>query len=308
LANWSLANPAMRWLLERAIGVAQSRKLPKVARRTFLRWAAREKLNRISKMSGRKVLFFVDQYVNWHNPLLGRALVEVLRHQRIEVYIPTSQTPSRMAMITSGDVERAKRQISTNVRILSEAVRQGYDIVTTEPSAALCLREEYRNLLRSEETELIAANTYEICSYLWAMHGRNDLELDFRPVNMSVVYHEPCHARVLDGGHPALNLMKLIPGLQIQTADVGCSGMAGTFGLQSKNFRTSLRIGWGLISTMKQTSAQFGTTECTACKLQMEQATTKPTVHPVALLAYAYGCMPQLGAWFSSRTESTIVS
>ncbi len=308
LANWSLANPAMRWLLEKTIGVAQSRKLPKISRRTFLRWAAREKLNRMGKVSGRKVLFFVDQYVNWHNPLLGRALVEVLRHQHVEIYIPTNQTPSWMAMIAAGDVERAKKLIGTNVRVLSEAVRQGYDIVTTEPSAAMCFREEYLNIARSEETELIAKNSYEISSYLWNMHTRNELELDFRPVNMSVVYHEPCHSRVLDPRHPALNLMRLIPGLQVESADAGCSGMAGTFGLQRKNFRTSLRIGWGLISTMKETTAQFGTTECTACKLQMEQATTKPTVHPVALLAYAYGCMPQLAAWFSSRTESTIVS
>ena len=125
---------------------------------------------------------------------------------------------------------------------------------------------------------------------------------------MSIVYHEPCHARVLNSEGLALNLLKLIPALQVQNADVGCSGMAGTFGLQRKNFRTSIRIGWGLISTMKETAAQFGTTECTACKLQMEQATSKPTVHPVALMAYAYGIMPQLGAWFTSRNDQKLVS
>jgi FAD/FMN-containing dehydrogenase/Fe-S oxidoreductase len=308
LANWALGNRSMRWLLEKSFGIAGERKLPKVTRRTFLKWAARERLNRSHRSSGRKVLFFVDQYVNWHNPLLGRALVEVLRHQKVEVYIPSAQTPSWMAMIASGDVGRARKLIKTNVRTLADAVRQGYDIVSTEPSAVLCLREEYRSLIQDEDTELIAAHTYEACSYLWRMHKGNELELDFRPVSMSVMYHEPCHMRVLDPSSPALNLMRLIPGLQVQTADAGCSGMAGTFGLQRKNFRTSLRIGWGLVSTMKETSAKFGTTECTACKLQMEQATTKPTVHPVALLAYAYGKMPQFAAWFSSRTEGTIVS
>ncbi|MEZ6149073.1 MAG: anaerobic glycerol-3-phosphate dehydrogenase subunit C [Pirellulaceae bacterium] len=308
LSNWALGNRAMRWLLEKSFGIAGGRKLPKVARRTFLRWAAREKLNRIERAPGRKVLFFVDQYVNWHNPLLGRALVEVLRHQKVELYIPTAQTPSYMAMIAAGDVERARKLVRTNISLLAEAVRQGYTIVTTEPSAALCLQQEYRHLFESEETELIAAHTYEACSYLWKMHTRNELELDFRPVSMSVMYHEPCHSRIMDSNQPALNLLRLVPGLQVQTADAGCSGMAGTFGLQRKNYRTSLRIGWPLVSTMKGTSAQFGTTECTSCKLQMEQATTKPTVHPIAILAYAYGHMPQFGAWFSSRTEGTVVS
>lgn len=309
LANWALRNNSMRWILEKTFGIAEGRKLPKVTRRTFLRWAAREKLNRIERASSsRKVLFFVDQYVNWHNPLLGRALVEVLRHQKVEVYVPTSQTPSWMAMIAAGDVVRAKKLARTNIRTLADAVRQGYDIVSTEPSAALCLRQEYQNLLQDEDTELIAANTYEACSYLWSMHKQNQLELDFKPLSMSVMYHEPCHARVLDPSQPALNLMRLVPGLQVQTADAGCSGMAGTFGLQRKNFRTSIRIGWPLISTMKETAAQFGATECTSCKLQMEQATTKPTVHPIAVLAYAYGKMPQFAAWFSSRNEGTVVS
>ncbi len=308
LANWSLSHPLMRWGLEKTFGIWQGRKLPKVTRRTFLRWAAREKLTRINRTSGRKVLYFVDQYVNWHNPILGRALVEVLRHQNVEVYIPTGQTPSFMAMIAAGDVVRARKLIKTNIKILSEAVRQGYDIVTTEPSAALCLRHEYRNLVQDEDTELIAKNTYEISSYLWSMHTKNELQLDFRPVNMSVLYHEPCHSRVLDPSQPASNLLRLIPGLQVLTADAGCSGMAGTFGLQRKNYRMSLRIGRGLIGKMKETPAQLGMTECTACKLQMEQASPKPTVHPVAMLAYAYGCMPQLAAWFTSRNEGTIVS
>jgi FAD/FMN-containing dehydrogenase/Fe-S oxidoreductase len=307
-ANFALSNRFSRWLLEKFVGIAQGRKLPRISRRTFLRWAAREKLNRFNRNSGRKVLYFVDQYVNWHNPLLGRALVEVLRHQRVEVYCPTTQTPSWMSMIASGDVVRAKKLMRTNVRLLAEAVRNGYDIVTTEPSAALCLQQEYCNLLQDEDTELISKHVYEASSYLWQMHLQNQLELDFKAVTLSVVYHEPCHSRVLDQNRPALNLLRLIPGLQIQNADDGCSGMAGVFGLQRKNYRTSLRIGRGLINTMKETTAQFGATECTSCKLQMEQGTTKPTVHPVAILAYAYGRMPQLAAWFTSRSEGLIVN
>ncbi len=35
---------------------------------------------------------------------------------------------------------------------------------------------------------------------------------------MSLFYHEPCHSRVLDSRQPALQLLKLIPGVQIETA------------------------------------------------------------------------------------------
>lgn len=308
IANWALNSPAARWLLEKTFGIWQKRKLPRVTRRTFLRWAARERLNRMTRGAGRKVVFFVDQYVNWHNPVLGRALVEVLRHQNVEVYIPTTQTPSYMAMIAAGDTARARKLVRPNIKLLAEAVRNGYEIVATEPSAALCLQHEYRSLIDDEDTQLIAAHTHEACGYLWQMHATNELQLDFRPVNMSILYHEPCHSRVLDSSQPAIKLLNLIPGLQVQTAGAGCSGMAGMFGLQRKNYRTSLRIGRTLTNKVKESTAQMGMTECTSCKLQMEQFTSKPTVHPVAMLAFAYGCMPQMAAWFSSRNEGRVVS
>lgn len=308
LANWALGNATMRWLLEKTFGIAQNRKLPRVAGKTFLSWANREKLWRSNRAGGRKVLFFVDQYANWHNPVLGRSLVEVLRHHNINVYVPTAQSPSHMAMISAGDSQRARKLIANNVKLLAEGVRMGYDIVALEPTAILCFQNEYRHLIDNEDTQLIANNCYEASAYFWAMHERKELALDFKPVNFSVVYHEPCHARALYPIQPALNLLQLIPGLEVQLADMGCSGMAGTFGLQRKNLRTSLRIGWNLISLMRETQAQLGVTECVACKLQMEQATSKPTVHPIALMAYSYGRMPQLAAWFSARNEGLVVS
>jgi len=212
IANWALASPAMRWLLEKSVGIAQGRKLPKLSRKSFLSWAAREKLNRPDRSAGRKVLFFVDQYANWHNPLLGRALVEIMRHHNINTYVPTSQTPSHMAMISAGDVQRAGKLIRNNIKVLADGVRQGYDIVALEPTAVLCFQHEYRHLVDSEDAALVAENSYEASAYLWAMHERNELELDLKPVNFTVIYHEPCHSRVLYPHRPALKLLELIPG------------------------------------------------------------------------------------------------
>jgi Fe-S oxidoreductase len=65
--------------------------------------------------------------------------------------------------------------------------------------------------------------------------------------------------------------------------------MAGAFGLMRENYRNSLRAGWGLISAIRSPDLSVGVTECSACKLQMEQGTTKPTVHPLKILALAYG-------------------
>jgi len=46
LANWSIENSLMRWLLEKSTGIAQGRRLPRFARQSFMRWASRNRLTR----------------------------------------------------------------------------------------------------------------------------------------------------------------------------------------------------------------------------------------------------------------------
>ena len=61
--------------------------------------------------------------------------------------------------------------------------------------------------------------------------------------------------------------------------------MAGLYGMKRENYRTSLRAGWELISAVREGPFQIGMTECSTCKIQMEQGTSKPTIHPIKLLA-----------------------
>jgi FAD/FMN-containing dehydrogenase/Fe-S oxidoreductase len=305
--NWCLGNRRIRWFLEKTTGLAQGRKLPALASKTFMRWAIRQKLHRPSKSKRRKVLYFVDHYANWHNPLVGRALVEVLKHHGIEVYVPTEQSVSHIAKIAAGDVQTARRLLKPTVRMLAESIRQGYEIVATEPAAALCLKHEYRHLWDDEDTQLISQHSHEACTYLLNLHHANELELDFRPLPLSIVYHQPCHVRALDPENSGKKLLELIPGVTVQDAAAGCSGMAGIYGLKKENYRTSLRIGWNLISTMQQTTAQIGATECSSCKLQMEQAVSAPTIHPIAILAHAYGRVPEVAKWIQCKQDGLLV-
>ena len=301
LANWALENKACRWLFEKTTGIAASRKLPSIAPQTFTRWAAKRRITRPLRSGGRKVLLFVDQYVNWHNPLLGIAAVEILQRNRTEVYVPPMPMSSFLAKIVMGDAERARKLVAPQIQHLAEAIRMGYKIVGIEPSTVLCLQREYPLLIDSDDSNMVAENTIEIGRYLWDMHQNNELDLGLSPLRLSVMYHLPCHLRAIDPDQPGLKLLRLIPALQVLEADAGCSGMAGTFGLKRENYRTSLRIGWPLIGKMQSSPVQIGSTECSTCKLQMEQAVEQPTIPPIALLAYAYGLLPAVGDWINRR-------
>ncbi|HEV3022065.1 MAG TPA: anaerobic glycerol-3-phosphate dehydrogenase subunit C, partial [Pirellulales bacterium] len=306
--NWALGNRQARWLMEKTGGIAHGRKLPRFASRPFMRRASRRRLTRPTRRSGRKVLYFVDTYANFHDPQLAEALVAVMEHNGVAVFVHPDQTQSGMAMVSLGATDRARRVATRNVTILAEAIRQGYTIVCSEPSAALCLSREYPDLLRDDDARLVAENTSEACAYLWNLHVTGKLQLDFKPVNASVGYHMPCHVKALAVGSPGMNLLRLVPGLSVFHVDRGCSGMAGTFGLKRENYRNSLRAGWPLISAVRESSWQAGTTECSACKMQMEQGTSKPTIHPLKLLAHAYGLMPEVAALLTARGQELIVT
>jgi FAD/FMN-containing dehydrogenase/Fe-S oxidoreductase len=308
VANWMLHTRWTRWVLEKLTGLAQGRKLPRLASTTFLRKADRSRLTRPARRTGGKILYFVDVYANWYDVQLAESLVAIMQHHGIAVYVPAGQLQSGMARITLGDVERARKLAARNVAMLADAVRQGYEIVCTEPSAALCLTQEYPSLLDDDDARLVAEHTTEACSYLWKLHQVGRLELDLRPINLTLGYHQPCHLRALDVGSPGESLLRLIPGLSVKRIERGCSGMAGTFGMRRDNYRASLRAGWGLISALRDPLIDLGTTECSACKIQMEQGTTKPTIHPLKMLALAYGLIPEIETLLTARGEELLVT
>ncbi len=296
LTNWAFTNRAARWLLERSTGIAQGRKLPRLAQRSFLRRGGRRHTSKSITTGKRKVVLFLDIYANWYDVQLADALIAILEHHQVDVLVHPNQLPSGMTMISMGAVEPAKKLARRNIPLLAEAVRQGYHVITTEPSAALCLTHEYPQLIDDADAQLVADHTTDACAYLWQMHQQGELRLEFQPVNATIGYHQPCHLRALGVGTPGSHLMQLIPGVTVRQLEKGCSGMAGTFGLQCDNYRTSLRVGWPLISAMRDPDLQIGATECTACKMQMEQGTQKPTIHPIKVLALAYRLLPEMNS------------
>ncbi len=294
LANLLIRSNVSRWAIERLFGLSAARELPPFVAETFLRHAARRRWTKPRPHGGLKVAYFVDYYANYNDPDIGRALAEILQQNGIGIYVPSGQSVCGMARISSGDLKGARRIARRNVRLLADAVRQGYTVLATEPAAVLCLKHEYPNLLDNEDAHLVAENSQEACEFLWGLHKESRLTLDFNPVPISVAYHQPCHLRVLDRIQSGPRLLELVPELDVKPIEAGCTGMAGTWGLQKKNYRNSLRIGWPLISAMRSAPVAIAATECGACKMQIEHGSGRSTLHPLKLLAYAYGRMPKV--------------
>ena len=305
LANWALRNSAARWFMEKFLGISRHRTLPPFARRSFLRQvqhslSRRELLPRDQK----RVVYFVDHFANYHDPELAHALVAIMKHHGYAVYVPGGQTASGLAMISAGDLDAARELAETNIRELAELAREGLPIVCTEPAAALCLQVEYPRLLKHPDVALVASAAIDAGEFLRRLSQTGELRTDFQPFPATAGYHTPCHVKALThyaanrdelsqtAEPPFLPLLRLIPEFVLKRLEHGCSGMAGAFGLTKQNFQTSVRMGWGLITRLQAGDLTIGLTECSSCRMQMEQGTKLATWHPLKVLAQAYGLTP----------------
>jgi len=299
VSNFLMSRRGARWLLERALGVSRRRVMPPVRRTPFTSRAAKLGLHRPRpSRPGPRVAYFVDVYANYYDHELAESVVGVLQLAGVNVYVPTAQRSSGMAPLAVGDVDHARELALRNLRVLGDAVRDGYTVVCSEPTAALMLRQEYVKLTDDLDAALVAGATMDLGQYLQGLDGRGQLPAPAEPVRARVGYHQPCHLRALDVGLPAFDLLRRVPELDVEYINRGCSGMGGTFGLRRDRFRASLRAGRGLHKRLLDDDIEVGSTECGACRIQMEQGIAKRTLHPIKLLALSYGLNPSLRLHF----------
>jgi Fe-S oxidoreductase len=156
------------------------------------------------------------------------------------------------------------------------------------------LRQDYPNLIEDPDAVLVAEQVVELTTFLWDLHVRGLLRTDFQPLPLAIGHHVPCHLKALGKAPAGPALLGLIPQSRIHTIDRNCSGMAGTFGLKAANYQLSLEAGRPMLDELRRARTMVGSTECSTCRMQMEDGTGKRTLHPAQYLALGYGLMPQI--------------
>ncbi len=307
LTNLALWARPTRWLLEKFFGVSAKRRLPRLASRTFLTIAKKRGWTQKPNGDRPAVVYFVDLYANYFDPQIGEAAVAVLRHQGFDVFVPLDQRGSGMESLIHGDIEGARESAKQNLRVLAEAARAGWPIVCSEPTAAIALQQDYLDLQRDDDARAVAGQAIELNAFLWRLRQAGKLRIDLTPLDLGIGHHVPCHVKAMPGPIGGPELMRLIPKMRVQTIDTGCSGMAGTFGLKSANRDLSLQAGEAMLREMRQSINTYGSTECSSCRMQMEDGAGKRTLHPVQYLALSYGLMPELAGRLLEPIRDTVL-
>ncbi|MGC8493689.1 MAG: heterodisulfide reductase-related iron-sulfur binding cluster [Syntrophobacteraceae bacterium] len=139
LANSLLQHKRTGNLLKKLGGIHPARKLPEFPEEGFPSWARRQGLYDRRESSGRKVAYFAGCTAQYLFPDVPKAVVEILRHNEIEVFLP-EQKCCGMPSLLEGDLDLTCEFAAFNLDRLCEAVDSGYDIVCSCPTCGYMLK------------------------------------------------------------------------------------------------------------------------------------------------------------------------
>jgi Fe-S oxidoreductase len=89
-------------------------------------------------------------------------------------------------------------------------------------------------------------------------------------------------------GTASIKLLQQLCGVKVTDLKAGCCGLAGTFGMQKKNYDLSSQIAASLKAALEKSPTKNVLTECAACKMQIEHLSDKQITHPVKVIARSY--------------------
>jgi glycerol-3-phosphate dehydrogenase subunit C len=291
VANLALHNPLSRRLADKFLGIAAKAPLPRWSESGSLHeWLRRTTRKRLR--SAKKVVYFHGCATQYYEPFVGKAAIAVLEHHGYEVIVPPQNCCS-LPMLSNGEFDAARGYYRRNVGTLSTFARAGFPILGTSTSCTLTLKEEAPELLDcyDEASQELAHGTWDIFEWLRELHDAGDLRTGFRPISMVLPYHAPCQQRAHRVGKPALEILGLIPGLQLRESQARCCGIAGTYGYKSEKYQIAMDVGEELFGFVREQGKEVRFTACDSetCRWQLEHGTAIPSRHPIEILAAAYG-------------------
>lgn len=289
LVNFGLKLAPARWAVEKILGIHRKAPLPMASTYRFRNWF--KKRGAAAAPTARKqVVYFHGCATNYYEPVVGKAAVAVLEHNGFEVIL-AEQNCCGLPLISNGDFKGATSAHEANVRKLLPYVRQGIPVVGTSTSCTLTLKEEAPEILglHGEDVRAVAEGTYDIFEFLRNLAERGELKTDFRPLNRRLPYHPPCQYRAHRLGKPAMDVLALVPGLQLDDSHADCCGIAGTYGLKKEKYQIGMDVGADLFEFVRESGSDLALCDSETCRWQITGATGVPSKHPIEILAEAYG-------------------
>lgn len=242
---------------------------------------------KIENPTGR-VAFYVGCATNIIHQHIGKAVIEVLEHNNIEVIIAEGENCCGIPFLSSGDRKTAANLAGKNIEAFTSL---SVDAVITCCATCGATLKDYPKWVPGQGAKDFSKKVMDIHYYL--VHHSN-YKKGMGEIDRSVTWHDPCH---LSRGQGIMDeprdILEAIPGLDFKEMKKPCycCGFGGEASLH--NYELSIGVAAEKVEHIKDSGASELATGCPACKIHMEDALghfgiKTPVRHAVEYLAESY--------------------
>lgn len=286
--------PAIARLAERITGISARRGLP-LFRGDFFR--EREIAEARKGAGDKEVVLFADTFNRWMDPEIPRAALNVLLRAGYTVHAAGPLTGRPLCCgrtyLAAGMVDKARAEAQRTIEALRPHIEAGRTVVGLEPSCLLTFRDEFPALVPGEDSAQLAGQAllFEEFVARETEAGRMKIEAIMAPGK--VLVHGHCHQKAAGVMGDMGRALATVDGLEAETIESSCCGMAGAFGYDAETIDTSLAMGELSLLPAVRAAAPETTLVAngTSCRHQIAEGTGRRALHLAQVLDAA-----QIGA------------
>ena len=288
IANAALHNKPIRTIVEKVIGIHRNAPMPPAQTQTLQGWLKKRKAPVKAPTRG-PVVFFHGCAGGYFEVETSKKSIEVLEYLGYEVIVP-KQGCCGLAQQSNGLFDQASAAV---LKLCDELRSAGKDltIISSSGSCTGMLKHEAHEIMGVSDDKLkdVATRIRDMMEFLLDLHDAGELPTDFQAIDMTVPYHAPCQLKSQGMGQPAVEVLKLIPGLTVVESGAVCCGIAGTYGLKKEKYEVAQAVGKPLFDMVKRTNPDLALCDTETCRWQIEQSSGVKTEHPIWMVHRAYG-------------------
>jgi anaerobic glycerol-3-phosphate dehydrogenase C subunit len=284
-SNWMMRLSLIRTAVEKIAGIDKRRDFP-----LFSRFSIRATKNGVYPSgNGKNVVLWSGCSAQYSDPEgEHQQSVQLLQKLGYKVIIPSWRC-CNIAKISYGNISGARSDIDFNIRILLPLAKKKIPIIFTSASCGYAFIKEYDNYLPDDEDlQTIATESVDIHDFLMKAYHKGEFKGKFSSLDSNIVYHEPCHLKSQQNDYGPIELLKLIPSLNLIDVEDSCCGIAGTYGMKKENYEISMKMGQPLFSQINEIKPDTLVSGCGTCQIQLTKGTGIDTIHPIVLLNQSY--------------------
>jgi FAD/FMN-containing dehydrogenase/Fe-S oxidoreductase len=288
LANFRNRSALLGALLERIAGISAKRELPAWRSDTFNPGEVVA-----GKASGPEVVLFADTFNRAYERENLDAALRVLVAGGYRVHLPKPVSGGARPLccgrtfLSAGLVDQARAELDRLVATLSPFAERGVPIVGLEPSCLLTLRDELQSLRKDDAAKRIGAHALLLEEFLAREAKAGRLQLPLKPVAPKAVVHGHCHQKSFGAFKPVEEVLRLVPGLSVETIESSCCGMAGAFGYGADTYDASIQMAEATLLPAVRRAGKDAliVADGTSCRHQIRDGSAREAMHVARVLA-----------------------